>query len=105
MNDSECLGQRTPRRLVSAWSCPDAASTTSAALVGALHSGFIRGALKRRQRSGGSSLAKQTDREPTATDTATMLGLAVSMALDCVYFGVMEFVIWFLFWGESNLAN
>ena len=54
-------------------------------LVGALHSGFIRGALKRRQRSGGSSLAKQTDREPTATDTATMLGLAVSMALDCVY--------------------
>ena len=99
VNDSECLGQRTPRRLVSAWSCPDAATTTttSAALVGALHSGFIRGALKRRQRSGGSSLAKQTDREPTATYAATMLGLAVSIALYIL--GLWSLLLLFFFGG------
>ena len=47
-------------------------------------------------------VTRQTDRqEPTATDTAAMLGLAVSMVLYCVYFGVMEFVIWFIFWGRA----
>ena len=48
-------------------------------------------------------VTRQTDRqEPTATDTAAMLGLAVSMVLYCVYFGVMEFVaIWFFSGGRA----
>ena len=93
VNDSECLGQRTPRRLVSAWSCPDAASTTSAASAGrgsplGFHSGCFKKEAEERR-----VVTRQTDRQGTnGHGHCHHARTCCEYGSWLCYFGVREFV-------------